>query len=48
MKKKIYYQPIVEATTLTPHTFVMATVSDGGTPPDEGPAHAPKKGTSIP
>ncbi len=47
MKKKIYYQPIVEATTLTPNTFVMITVSEGGDPPGGG-AHAPKKGTSIP
>lgn len=38
--KRIYKQPITDVTIIRV-TNLMLSVSNGGTPPDEGSAHAP-------
>ena len=49
MSKKIYIQPEMAVTALAPFGQVMLNISSGGTPPDEGAAHAPgRRGTVIP
>ena len=48
MKKMKYNQPKTEIFDVRIEN-VMLTVSNGGNPPDEGPAHAPaRKGDIIP
>ena len=47
MEKKVYIQPATDISNLIVQN-VMLTISSGGTPPDEGPAHAPKHGDIIP
>ena len=47
--KKMYNQPATEVVNLkTARLMDGLTVSLGGNPPDEGSAHAPKKGDRIP
>lgn len=48
MKKNLYNQPKTEIAIYCVAN-VMLTVSNGGTPPNEDPAHAPgRKGDIIP
>ena len=49
MKKNMYIQPQTEVLSINSEYLMQGvTVSPGGTPPDEGPAHAPKRGEAIP
>ena len=46
---KMYKQPSTEvALVKTEYVLQGFKVSDGGTPPDEGGAHAPRRGDIIP
>ena len=46
---KMYKQPSTEVAAVnTEYMMLDLNVSNGGTPPDEGPAHAPARGEIIP
>ena len=47
MKKNRYIQPATDVAVVSV-VNLMLTVSNGGTPPDEGPASAPARGNAIP
>ena len=47
MKRKIYNQPATEVIDVRIENLMLSVSNGGVTPPDEGPAHAPRRGGSL-